>query len=360
MRNASSFQPNWASPPGETISEILASLNISEKEFASRIQLTSEAVSELLSGRISITLELARKLNRTLGASVEFWMSRDFQYQRATGQIQTNHLPVSEDWLTELPIGDMLDFGWITTQKRDFKPTAEVLSFFNVKDHAEWRQHYFALAKNLAFRTSGSFKSSTSSVAAWLRQGEILASRIDCHNWNPEQFYDALKNVRSLTRLRHPTKFIPRLVEICALSGVAVSVLRAPSGCRASGVARFLSKDKAQILLSMRHLTDDHFWFTFFHEAGHLLLPSERNLFFDEPEMSASQEEKEANEFALGILIPPDYQEEMMSLPLNHRAVIRYAVKIGIAPGIVVGQLQHFGIIKPNQLNKLKRKYVWS
>jgi hypothetical protein len=57
--------------------------------------------------------------------------------------------------------------------------------------------------------------------------------------------------------------------------------------------------------------------------------------------------------------VPAEHRPELMKLPVNGRAVMRFARKIGIAPGIVVGQLQHAGRLKRQQLNNLKRRYRW-
>ena len=90
-----------------------------------------------------------------------------------------------------------------------------------------------------------------------------------------------LPTIRRLTREKDPGQFIPRLKEACAARGVAVAIVRGPNGWRASGAARFLSPTKALIQLSFRYLSDDQFWFTFFHEAGHLLLHGKDLLFLE-------------------------------------------------------------------------------
>jgi Zn-dependent peptidase ImmA (M78 family) len=159
--------------------------------------------------------------------------------------------------------------------------------------------------------------------------------------------------------LKDPQIFIPKLRRISAESGVGVAVVRAPTGCRASGATRFLSDEKALLLLSFRYLTDDHFWFTFFHEAGHLILHG-RKLFLESADMPLDEEEQQANDFSAEILVPAEFVSEMLSLPKNGRQVIRFARRVGVSPGIIVGQLQHLGRIKHSQLNKLKRRYHWA
>ena len=136
-------------------------------------------------------------------------------------------------------------------------------------------------------------------------------------------------------------------------------IARAPTGCRASGASWFISSDKAVLLLSFRYLREDHFWFTFFHEAGHLLLHGDKGLFLEGFDKNFSSiEEDQANEFAARTLVPVEFVEEMLDLPINGREIIRFARKIGISPGIVVGQIQHH-TQKYNQLNNLIRRFEW-
>jgi Zn-dependent peptidase ImmA (M78 family) len=233
------------------------------------------------------------------------------------------------------------------------------LEFFGVPNEAAWQSAYGVPAEMAAFRTSRTFDSRPGAVAAWLRKGELAARDIQCKPWSRDLFLAALSRVRSLTRQKDPRRFLPALTRACAECGVAVIVLRAPSGCRASGATRFLSPEKASLLLSFRYLSDDHFWFTFFHEAGHLILHGEDALFIEADEMLDSVQEDEANRFAEEILIPKELRSELTTLPLTSHAVIRFSVRAGVAPGIVVGQLQHQGRLAQNRLNGLKRRFRW-
>ncbi|HEV8072313.1 MAG TPA: ImmA/IrrE family metallo-endopeptidase [Planctomycetaceae bacterium] len=168
-----------------------------------------------------------------------------------------------------------------------------------------------------------------------------------------------MSEIRPLTRKRDPDAFLPVLQKSCAECGVAVAVVRAPQGCRASGATRFTGRAKALLQLSFRYLTDDHFWFTFFHEAAHLLLHSHAALFLEGVAPSSTKEEEEANEFAAGILIPKRYTNELLALRADHHQILRFAKKAGVSPGIVVGQLQHRKLIKQDHLNGLKRHFQW-
>ena len=140
--------------------------------------------------------------------------------------------------------------------------------------------------------------------------------------------------------------------------GVALVVVRAPEGCRASGAARMLSPTKAMVLASFRHRSDDHFWFTLLHEIGHLLLHGGRT-FIDEEGANEDELEHEANAFAADHIIPQNRQQELATLRPDYTSVIRFSLKLRIAPGLTVGQMQHKGLIQRNWLNKLRRIWTW-
>lgn len=357
MPDISDFCPNWISPPGDTINDLLRERGIALAEFADRMEQTIERVTDLLQGRSTITIRVARRLEEVLGASVEFWMSRDFQYREDVARLR---VPDAE-WLKELPVGDMIKFGWIKPVPDPAEEVDSCLRFFNVRSIPAWREAYEDVLSMAVFRTSPSFDSRPASVAAWLREGELESSDINCERWDARGFEADLSNIRPLTREKSPERFIPRLREACAASGVAVVVVRAPNGCRASGAARFLSPERALIQLSFRYLSDDQFWFTFFHEAGHLVLHGNQKLFVDGLDGAAEREENEANQFAEKVLIPPEFQASLLRLRSStSREIIRFAQRTGISPGIVVGQLQHHGKISRDRLNGLKRRFQWS
>jgi HTH-type transcriptional regulator/antitoxin HigA len=117
-----------------------------------------------------------------------------------------------------------------------------------------------------------------------------------------------------------------------------------------------LNPHKALIQLSLYGKQNDRLWFTFFHEAAHILLHDKKDIFLDEcndGEKLKSEQEEEADAWARDFLIPPEYSDGLKPLK-SKDAVQAFAQQLGIHPGIVVGRLQHDGIIKPSWMNGLK------
>jgi len=127
-----------------------------------------------------------------------------------------------------------------------------------------------------------------------------------------------------------------------------------------SGATRWLNPEKALIQLSLRYKTNDHLWFTFFHEAGHILLHGKKELFLEGANGMDEEREAEANAFSRDLLIPPRaWRSFIERADFSFQMVQDFAEDIAIAPGIVVGRLQHEGFFPHNRGNRLKVYYRW-
>lgn len=360
MNVAHAFEPDWASPPGATALDLLEERGCTVSDFARAVKRSTQEVSRLLYGEERLTAPWAEQLASTLGASPDFWLRREEQYRREVERLwQASDAEAANAWLGELPLDDMVRYQWLPKGSTKAESVGNALAFFGVPSVDSWRRHYSIALESAAYRTSAAFEIKPGAEAAWLRRGELSARELDCAAWNPERFYAMLPRLRSLTREPDPQAFLPELVELCRECGVAVVTERAPSGCRASGATKFLSPKKALMLLSFRYLSDDQFWFTVFHEAGHLLLHSQDGLFLEGIETANPTAESEADQFARLHLFTETGLNELRSLPLNHFAIARFAKRLGVATGLLVGQLQEMGRVPYRHFNYLKARYVW-
>lgn len=353
------FKPSQLIPPGETISEILGERKITTSDFAQGIGVPYEIANKLLIGDFVIDKELAAVLSGVLGASPTFWLNREENYRAQLSELKTPLTSEEDSWLKEIPVSTMQKNGWIPKVAYPAQNLRNCLSFFDVPDIQSWKEIYTSGSELAAFRTSPAFDPKLGAVAAWLRQGEIEADFIDCSPWDKDRFCAALQEARYLTTQEDPNIFIPELQKIFAACGVAVVIARTPDGCQASGATKFISDEKAILMLSFRHLSDDHFWFTFFHEAAHLILHGDV-VFVEGEHCLDSLQEQEANTFSADFLIPVEYKNELKLLGNDIRKILKFSKKLGVSPGIVVGQLQHLGIVKHYHLQKLKVRYKWA
>ena len=356
MPNTIDFCPDWVSAPGRTVAEILRHEKLSARDFAECSQLRQSEVKHLLSGKLSITLDVAERLHRSIGGTVEFWLARDYQYREDSERLLGHSL----EWVRQLPVSDMRRLGWMERATTPAEEATSCLEFFGVGSVQEWHDTYDYLEEAVLFRRSENFESRPACVAAWLRQGEREAENVKTKDWNASRFIDALLEAKKLSRDKDPASFLPKLQKLCADCGVSLVIVRTPSGCPASGATRFLNEKNAMLMLSFRHLTDDHFWFSFFHEAAHLLLHHPDKFLVEGVGDARAKLEIEANEFAQSLIVPEIHRQEFLQLKSRSIEIIRFAKKVGVAPGLIVGQLQHHGILSFNQQNRLKRRYEWT
>jgi hypothetical protein len=237
-----------------------------------------------------------------------------------------------------------------------------VLIFFGVASPREWHEVWFN--PRVAFRQTLAYISEPGAVAAWLREGELQAQGIYCEPFDEDRFRAALQQIRSLT-VEPPEVFESQMRSICAGAGVAVALVKQFDQSKVSGATRWLTPDKALLQLSLRYKTNDHFWFSFFHESGHILIHGKRDAFLEDggEDGNAKRKEKEADKFARDFLIDADSYGAFVqrTKPYFSKDKIRsFAAEQGIAPGIVVGRLQHDQHISYANCNELKQRFDWS
>lgn len=352
------YWPDYAVPPGEVLSDELELRGMTQQELAKRTGLTPKHIVSIVKAKSAITPETAIKLERAMGMPADYWLNLESNYQEVQARLQEEtQLDHDIEWLNHIPVAQMSKLGWINKHSDTKAQLVEVLRFFGIASASQWDDMWPNL--NVAYRQHSHLEVFPEAVSAWLRQGEIEASKISCMPYDKANFRAALDQIRELTR-ESPEVFGPRMVELCANAGVAVVFVPALPKTGVSGATRWLNSNKALIQLSMLYKTDDHLWFTFFHEAGHILLHGKKEFFLEGVNGLDKTKEDEANKFAQEELIPKtEFSHFAYQRPFSKASIIAFSRRIGIAPGIVVGQLQHAKFLPITHCNELKQKFKW-
>ena len=349
------YEPDVAIPPGETLRETIEALGMTQVELAQRMDRPLKTINEIVKGKTAVTPETATQLERVLGAPARFWLRLEMDYQTTRARLKEQEALVAQTTLVaEFPYAEMAKLGWVEKVRDKTERVIQLCAFFGVAKLEQVR-----VVEQAAFRKSRKRKASPYALSAWMRRGEVEAQQMATPPFDRKGFMQALSLIRGLTQapLAEATRGIRSL---CAERGVAVAYVPHLKGTYANGATRWLG-DKALIQLSIRHRYEDVFWFTFFHECGHILKHGKKRQFIDLPGDPCSPAEDEADRFAQDALIPPRAYRSFCDVgSYSVAAVRRFAQDIQVCPAIVVGRLQHAGLLPRSHLNGLRRRLVWA
>ena len=347
------YNPNIAIHPGTTLSDVLEASNMTQSELAERTGLTPKTVSEITQGKNPITPETATKLSAVFGTSVSFWNNLERSYQETLVRLK-------EQERLDLEAADLGKFQcykelvyWKYLPKVSIprEKVSHLLNFFQVSSLG-----FIPQTHPVAFRQTKQKNFSHESLAAWLRCGEIDAAKIETKPFKKELVFDRLQEMRKLTVVPN-AQLQEKLQSICAECGIAVAFVPYFANTYVDGATRWLSNDKALIQVSLRGNSSDRFWFTFFHELGHLLKHGKTDAFVEFFEAgkndSLIEKEKEADEFSKETLIPAlAFKEFRSKKDLSDEAIRNFAKNISVSPSIVAGRIKH-------ELHELGVKDAW-
>lgn len=350
-------EKDWFSRPGDSVLSAMRRREVSAEALSERLTGGMAQLRDLISGLGAIDDGTADALSGMLGGSATFWRTRQAKYCDALAEaVDKLSEKDAEAWLDRIPAPG--SNGRITAKTRSFELKRR-LAYFGVSTLKSWDARYGPHQHQARFRRSLAFTQHDGATSMWLREGELEANLRQTAAWSSEALRARIGEIRALSKISKPSRFMPKLVNSLADAGVALVVVKAPKGCRASGASRMIARDKAMILMSFRHRADDHFWFTLFHEVGHLLL-HRASSFVDAEGMDVDDpREQEANDFAATVIVPQNREAELLSLSPDDDSIRRFAVSLGVAPGLILGQLQHRGIVNHGALRRLRRHWTW-
>ncbi len=345
------FIPAVAIPPGETIKENMQFLGMKQKELAARLDITTKHLSNIISGNAPITYDTALKLESVIGPSAQFWMNLETNYQLNKARIEKQvELDIDLEILKGIPYKEMSEFGWVKETEDRTEKVFNCRNFFGVAELSSIKTSY-----DVAFRThKQSKKISDFGVLAWLRKAELEGLNAKAGKFNKRKLKSLIPIFRELT-LKEPAHFYPEMKNLCAECGVALVLVPYLSKTYICG-ATIWRNNKAILALSVRGKRADVFWFTFFHELVHIINHSsnEFHICFD-----IEGEEDETNKLAGDYLISKEQYRDFLERHdcTDRTQIVNYSREISIAPFILLGRLQHDGLVGYQYYNDLKPSF---
>lgn len=347
MANINQYIPQIAFHPGENLSEKLDELGMGPKEFSVRTGKPEKTIIAILKGKSSITAEMAVQFENVLRIPAHFWLNIQRNYDEFVAREERKSLlKASIEWAKQFPLTEMIKKGWLPRNKPIETRTADLLAFFSISNHGAWEDYYLNQHLKVAFRISLAHTKEPYAVSAWLRKGDLQASELFTGDYNEKKFKETLPEIKSVMA-KHPIDFAKKLQSICLSSGVKVVYTPCLPKAPIAGSTRWLN-DTPLIQLSGRYKRNDSFWFTFFHEAGHIILHGKKDIFLEKIDYSDydKNKEEEADNFAIRWTLTKEEEQEIIdAAPLTEFDIKMFAKKFNTHPAIIIGRLQHDELI---------------
>ncbi len=349
------YVPDASIHPGQSLSDILESRGISQAELARRMNKPVQAVNEIIMGKKEIIPDTAIALEHVLGLPAGFWLKLESNYRESLAREKENKgLGHQIELSSVYPYKEMATFGWVKATNNAKEKVTELLKWLGVANLNLVPSQYA-----VAFRKSEKFSVAKEKLVAWLRHGEIELQNEALQSFDKDNVGTLMNSLRGMTA-KEINVAHKEAKNLCASFGIALIFTPEFKSFPVSGATRWVGNHPL-VQVSLRFKTDDHFWFSIFHELGHVF-KHKRDLFIEnEGQINDLEYEEEANKFAASYLIPEDrYLQFIAKNPLfSESDIVRFASEIGIAPGIVVGRLQHDKKIGMNRYNRLKKRLCW-
>src|SRR2546428_6323949 len=358
MVDHAAFQPDWTVPPGAVLEEALEERGWSQAELARRTDRPLKTINEIVRGKAAITPDTAIQFERAMGIPARLWLN----LERVHAESEARHasrqaLSKNLEWLRRFPTADLQRRGKLPRTRDKVELMDALLRFLGTSSPEAWQRQWDSV--HVALRRSQRYAPQPEALSVWLRWG-VLEVPLGSPALDAALLRSVIPTIRTLTT-PDPIGFQQPLQEALARAGVVLLLIPELSGTRISGAARRLDGARAAIQLSLRHKTDDQFWFALFHECGHLLDGFRRRTYVDVVgQPTTDPDEVRADEFARDALIDRvAYDTFVLERRFDAQAVKRFADEQHIASGIVVGRLRRDRFIAPGALAFLRRSIDW-
>lgn len=345
------YNPNFTVHPGRTLEENLAFLKMSQVELSLRAGISEKHISQIVNGESPITPETAIKLERTMGIPAGFWNSLQGNYDVSCSRIAAEKRNKQEvEIAKKYNYNELVIFNLVPDVSDWVLRVKNLLTLFKVDS-----LRYVPQIKKIAFRQSAG-KINDYSLFAWLRFGEIEAEKLKIGKFDEIKLKQAFVELKKLTFL--PKDFYKTLQNICAGCGVFVVYTPYFKNTKVNGAVRWLG-DNPLIQLNSRGTYSDIFWFTFFHEVGHILLHGKKDKFLDFDGDVKNEKEKEADILAANILIPENQYKVLISKKtLTIKEVKDFTDSFGVDFGVLIGRFAHDHLLSWPKAREFRKRIV--
>lgn len=353
MSNYIEYKDTIAFHPGYYIKELVDESGLTQEDFAKRLDTTPKNLSLLIRGEQNLSIDIAMKLSRMLGTSVNYWLRLQNSYDALVAKFKSDEILVEERIVFEhFDYKYFRDnFGLPDLPRKKDEQIERVREFLNIATLSVLTKRDMAVS----FRSVSEdiAEGSTIKANAMVQIATNKAIKTEVPKYNKRKFQEAVQYALTLTK--NHDSFYPLIKKAFLEAGVVFVILPNIPGSRTNGATKKVG-DSIMLMVNDRRLNADSFWFTLFHEIGHII-NGDHGISF---EKESGEKEEAADKFAQDSLIPyQKYQEFIKKEKFTVRTITEFANQINRDPGIVLGRLQNDGYVGFNdwELSSLRHQY---
>ncbi len=339
--------------PGYYIEELVEESGLTQRDFAKRLDTTAKNLSILIRGEQRLSVEMAMKLSRMIGTSVEYWLNLQNAYDALIAEFDSD-----KELIKEREVFKAFNYKYFREHfgLKDFprkvdKQIKELREFLEISTLSVLKKKDMAVN----FRKSSDDLSEQNIIKAntMVQIATNIASKQEAPKFNKKKFEEVVEYALTLTKQHED--FYKKVKKAFFQAGVIFVILPNIEGSKTNGATKKIGKN-IMLMVNDRREYADSFWFTLFHEIGHIM-NDDYGISFDREK---GEQEEKANLYAAEKLIPSDkYNEFINEKRFDETSIKKFANEIKRDPGIVLGRLENDGMVEYNNpsLKSLKSKY---
>lgn len=364
MSNIKTYKEIKAFHPGRYIERIIEDRGETQAEFALRMGVSAKTLSELVNGNCDISENMACKLSAMLGISVETWLNLQAKYDAAL--VEMERTKKLDD---QIPVFDKLDYSY-------FAKLADLPLVKNIRDKIKNLCSFLTIHSLDVLAQKDALASFRSEVCgnedvnricanAWLYCVISLASKITVANFDAQKFQEKLPVIKSYMAREFNANLIDDLKSVFSECGVIFIYLPHLKNSHVNGVVKWCGPERVIIGMNDYRKNVDTFWFSLFHEIGHVMQQKHKHVFlsFDEVEQADYDEklEKEADHFANEqICASVYYNAFVFKGDFSRKCIQEFAASQNVPVSFIAGRLAHDGYITWSFAGVFRKSFIKS
>ncbi|MDO4280000.1 MAG: HigA family addiction module antitoxin [Peptococcaceae bacterium] len=353
MSNYIEYADGVAFHPGYYIEELIDDAGLTQEEFAKRLDTTPKTLSLLVRGKQRLSVDIAAKLSRMLGTSIQYWLNLQSAFDATVAAHEgAAELDREREIFAYLEYKYFrIHFGLPDLPRQKDAQMKAVREFLGISSltllaKPDWAVRFRSATAHLS---EGNIVKANVMVQIALNQALATAT----HKFNQDKFAQAVDRALTLTTAQE--NFYDTLQADFREAGVSLVILPNIPGSKING-ATVKIDGHVVLMVNDRRAAADTFWFTLFHEIGHIM-NGDLGISF---EGETGAQESKADAYAADKLIPQaDYETFVKQGSFTVQSITGFAQQMDRDPGIVLGRLQCDGHVRYNDrsLNTLRRPY---